>query len=49
MQEAFRREGNLIGNSQAMRNLRQEITAVAATDLAVLITGETGTGKELVA
>lgn len=49
MQEALRREGNLIGNSPAMGNLRQEIAMVAATDLAVLITGETGTGKELVA
>lgn len=49
MQEAFRREGNLIGNGRAMRHLRQEIAAVAATGLAVLITGETGTGKELVA
>ena len=49
MQEAYRREGNLVGNSRAMRHLRQEIATVAATGLAVLITGETGTGKELVA
>ena len=49
MTEALRREGNLIGTSQAMHTLRQEIALVAATDLTVLISGETGTGKELVA
>lgn len=49
MNEALRREGDLIGTSSAMRTLRQEIALVAATDLAVLISGETGTGKELVA
>ncbi len=49
MNEALRREGNLIGNSRAMQTLRQEIALVAATDLTVLISGETGTGKELVA
>jgi len=49
MNEALRREGNLIGASAAMQSLRQEIALVAATDLAVLIGGETGTGKELVA
>ncbi len=49
VQEARRREGELIGRSPALQALRQEIRLVAATDLAVLITGETGTGKELVA
>ena len=40
MQEALRREGHLIGRSAAMHALRREIAAVAATDLAVLITGD---------
>ena len=48
-QEACRRQGQLVGRSPAMQTLRQDISLVAATDLAVLITGETGTGKELVA
>lgn len=39
----------LIGNSEQMQNVRREIEQVAATDSTVLITGETGTGKELVA
>ncbi len=49
VRDARRREGELIGNSPQMRKLREEIDTVANTDLAVLITGETGTGKELVA
>jgi DNA-binding NtrC family response regulator len=39
----------LIGQSPAMKELFQRVEAVAATDSTVLITGETGTGKELVA
>lgn len=39
----------LIGNSPPMRALREQIANVADTDVSVLIQGETGTGKELVA
>ena len=39
----------LIGHSAAMRELFRAIGKVAASGLSVLITGETGTGKELVA
>ena len=41
--------GNLIGESPAMAQLKREIQDAAATDLAVLITGETGTGKTMIA
>ncbi len=41
--------GQLIGTSPAMRRLRDELSIVAASTFAVLITGETGVGKELVA
>lgn len=40
---------HLQGHSPAMRALRREIDLVAGGDLTVLITGETGVGKELVA
>lgn len=43
------RFGELIGTSEAMRSIYRKIAKVAATDVSVLITGETGTGKELVA
>lgn len=39
----------LIGTSQAIEKLRQTIAALAHTDADVLIYGETGSGKELVA
>lgn len=40
---------NIIGQSRAMRGVFNQIVKVAATDSTVLILGETGTGKELVA
>jgi DNA-binding NtrC family response regulator len=40
---------SLIGGSAAMRNVRLSIARAAPNDSNVLITGETGTGKELVA
>lgn len=39
----------MIGNSDSFRQLISEIDLVASSDLTVLITGETGVGKELVA
>jgi DNA-binding NtrC family response regulator len=41
--------GNLYGRTPAMREVFARIERSAATDLTVLVDGETGTGKELVA
>jgi DNA-binding NtrC family response regulator len=43
------RFGKLVGASAAMQKVYDQIQKVAPTDATVLITGETGTGKELVA
>jgi transcriptional regulator with GAF, ATPase, and Fis domain len=40
---------HLIGDSPAMRDLKLEIEQVASSDAKVLITGDSGVGKELVA
>jgi transcriptional regulator with GAF, ATPase, and Fis domain len=41
--------GDLVGQSAALQNIVSQIDLVAPTDASVLILGETGTGKELVA
>ncbi len=41
--------GEILGQSKALRRVLEEVRQVAATDATVLLTGETGTGKELFA
>jgi len=48
LEDRFKPE-NIIGNSGAMRELYRAIHQVAASDTTVLIRGDSGTGKELVA
>ncbi len=40
---------NIIGQSEAMKNVMQTVAKLAASDSTVLIYGESGTGKELIA
>jgi DNA-binding NtrC family response regulator len=47
--EARRHRARLVGDSPSMRQIKAYIGKVGASDSNVLITGETGTGKELVA
>ena len=46
---SYKRFGELIGHSAAMRRLYATIGSVSSNKSTVLITGESGTGKELVA
>src|SRR6478752_1708314 len=48
LEDRYRIDG-LVGRSAVMRNLFQLLETVAATSSTILITGETGTGKELAA
>ena len=41
--------GDIIGACDAMRDIFRKIDKVAGTDISVLVTGATGTGKELIA
>ncbi len=47
--EAGPKLGDILGASPGIRRVLESVDQVAATDSTVLITGETGTGKELVA
>jgi transcriptional regulator with GAF, ATPase, and Fis domain len=44
-----RRFGEIIGSCPSMLEVFRRVSKVAATDISVLISGETGTGKELIA
>jgi transcriptional regulator with GAF, ATPase, and Fis domain len=44
-----RQYGDLIGSGPSMREVFRRIEKVASTDISVLVSGETGTGKEVVA
>jgi two-component system nitrogen regulation response regulator NtrX len=49
LREELSRPGHLVGESDAMEELRRLVTRVGPSNAIVLITGETGTGKERVA
>lgn len=49
VEQSHRGSDPMVGESLALQRLRRQIAQVAPTDSTVLIQGETGTGKELVA
>lgn len=49
LKKKLTRQSAMVGESEPMRKIREMIERVAPTEARVLITGENGTGKELVA
>lgn len=49
MNEELKNTSSIIGNSFAIQEIKQIIKQVAPTDITVLITGESGVGKEVIA
>jgi formate hydrogenlyase transcriptional activator len=52
LEQEFRSEmgfEQIIGNSKALKHVLQQVETVASSDSTVLLLGETGTGKELIA
>jgi DNA-binding NtrC family response regulator len=49
LEERYRFQQGIVGRSQAMAKLFQLLETVAATNSTILVTGETGSGKEMVA
>jgi DNA-binding NtrC family response regulator len=47
--QAFQRRHGIIGSSVAMQEIVEVLMQVAPTDLTVLVTGESGVGKEVIA
>lgn len=46
---SFKRTSDIVARSPAMKKLLEQVNAIAGFNTTVLITGETGTGKELIA
>src|SRR6185312_12591404 len=49
LEERYRFEQGILGKSRPMQRLYQLLETVAATNSTILVTGETGSGKEVVA